>query len=118
MAAGAVRPKLGGVTGGLSGPAIRPVAVRCVYQVAQAFPEVPIIGIGGILSARDAVEFMLAGAWAVEVGTANFFDPDATTRIAQGIREFLGRKALSSVADLRGRMRLHGRVAESAHRRG
>src|SRR5206468_4189459 len=82
------RPRLGAVTGGLSGPAIRPVAIRCVYQVARAFPNVPIIGIGGITNARDAVEFLLAGAWAVEVGTANFFTPDATIQIARGVAEF------------------------------
>src|SRR5881628_3304519 len=90
------RPKLGGVTGGLSGPAIRPVAIRCVYQVARALPEVPIIGIGGIASALDAVEFLLAGAWAVQVGTANFFDPGVLVAVGEGIREFLARKGLAS----------------------
>jgi dihydroorotate dehydrogenase (NAD+) catalytic subunit len=99
------RPKLGGVTGGLSGPAIRPVAVRCVFQVAQAMPEVPILGIGGIRSARDAIEFLLAGAWAVQVGTANFFDPHATSQVARGIGEFLAARGLSSPAELRGRVR-------------
>src|SRR5438128_10838680 len=106
------RPKLGALTGGLAGPAIRPVAIRCVYQVAQALPGVPIIGIGGVTSARDAIEFLLAGAWAVQVGTANFFDPHAIPRIAHGIGEFLARKGLSSPAGLTGRGRVPDRVAE------
>ena len=117
------RPKLGAVTGGLSGPAIRPVAVRCVYQVAQALPEVPIIGIGGITAAADAVEFllaglMMAGAWAVQVGTANFFDPGALVEVGDGIREFLSRKGLSSPADLKGALRLGPDVPEPADRSG
>jgi dihydroorotate dehydrogenase (NAD+) catalytic subunit len=112
------RPKLGSVTGGLSGPAIKPVAVRCVYQVAQAFPEVPIMGIGGIRTAEDAVEFMLAGAWAVQVGTANFFDPHATVAIADGIGAFLRRKGLASPAELRRRGQVPGPVPEPASRGG
>ena len=70
-----MRPVLGGVTGGLSGPAIRPVAVRCVWQVHQALPDVPILGMGGIRSGLDALQFILAGASAVSVGTAVFGDP-------------------------------------------
>lgn len=112
------RPKLGAVTGGLSGPAMRPVAVRCVYQVAQALPATPIIGIGGITRAEDAIELMLAGAWAVQVGTANFFDPEATIRIAEGIGEFLARRGLSSPEDLRGKVQLEARVPEPAYRSG
>jgi dihydroorotate dehydrogenase (NAD+) catalytic subunit len=112
------RPKLGAVTGGLSGPAIRPVAVRCVHQVAQALPDVPIIGIGGITSAPDAVEFLLAGAWAVQVGTANFFNPDALLQVAHGIGQFLARKGLSSPEDLRRKVRLPDRVPEPAYRSG
>jgi dihydroorotate dehydrogenase (NAD+) catalytic subunit len=112
------RPRLGAVTGGLSGPAIRPVAVRCVYQVAQAFPNVPIIGMGGITSARDAIEFLLAGAWAVEVGTASFFAPDATIQVARGVAEFLAAKDLSSPADLRGKVSLAGRIPEPVSRSG
>jgi len=76
-----MRPTLAGVTGGLSGPAIRPVAVRCVWQVRQAFPNIPIIGMGGVRSGRDALEFMLAGATAVSVGTAIFNDPSAPARV-------------------------------------
>jgi dihydroorotate dehydrogenase (NAD+) catalytic subunit len=112
------RPKLGAVTGGLSGPAIRPVAIRCVHQVAQALPEVPIIGMGGITNAADAVEFLLAGAWAVQVGTANFFNPDVLAQVAQGIGQFLARKGLSSPADLRRKVRLPERVPEPAYRSG
>lgn len=98
------RPKLGAVTGGLSGPAIRPVAVRCVFQVARALPEVPILGIGGITDAASAIEFLLAGAWAVQVGTANYYNPEVTVEIAQGIGEFLVRRGLSTPADLRGKV--------------
>jgi dihydroorotate dehydrogenase (NAD+) catalytic subunit len=112
------RPALGAVTGGLSGPAIRPVAIRCVYQVAKALPGTPIIGIGGVTSARDAIEFLLAGAWAVQVGTANFFDPNAIPRIAQGIGEFLARKGLSSPADLTGKVKAPDHAPEPAYRSG
>lgn len=112
------RPKLGAVTGGLSGPAIKPVAIRCVYQVAQALPGVPIIGIGGIASAADAVEFLLAGAWAVQVGTANFFDPGVLVSVAQGIGEFLARKGMAGPAELRGRLHVAERVPEPAYRSG
>jgi dihydroorotate dehydrogenase (NAD+) catalytic subunit len=112
------RPKIGAVTGGLSGPAIRPVAVRCIYQVARALPGVPIIGIGGVVTPSDAVELMLAGAWAVQVGTANFFDPSATVRIARGIGEVLTGKGFRSPADLRGKVKLPDHVPEPAYRSG
>ena len=111
------RPKLGAVTGGLSGPAIKPVALRCVYEVAQALPGVPIIGMGGIRTATDAVEFLLAGAWAVQIGTANFFDPQVTVDVADGIEAFLVRKGLSNPADIRGKLVVQGR-AEPAYRSG
>ena len=110
------RPKLGAVTGGLSGPAIHPIAVRCVYQVARAFPQVPIMGIGGVATARDAVELMLAGAWAVQVGTANFADPEATIKIAEGVAEFLTRKGLGSPKDLVGKGRPRQRPGDPAGR--
>ncbi len=112
------RPSLGAVTGGLSGPAIRPVAVRAVYQVARALPDVPIIGMGGIRSAQDAAQFLLAGAWAVAVGTANFYKPDATIEVAQGLGELLASKGLRSPADLRGRMVVEEPVEELAARGG
>ena len=98
------KPVLGAITGGLSGPAIRPVAVRAVFQVARAFPERPILGIGGITDAPSAIEFLLAGAWAVQVGTANYYNPEITAEIGQGIGEFLLRRGLRSPADLRGRV--------------
>jgi dihydroorotate dehydrogenase (NAD+) catalytic subunit len=113
------RPSLGAVTGGLSGPAIRPVAIRAVFQVARALPEVPIIGMGGIRTARDAIEFLLAGAWAVAVGTANFFNPHATLEIAAGIADFLAARGLRSPSDLRGRVQADEETAlEPAYRSG
>ena len=112
------RPKLGGVTGGLSGPAIRPIAIRCVHQVARALPDVPIIGIGGIASADDAVEFLLAGAWAVQVGTANFYRPFAAIDIAAGIAAYLARKGFYRPDELRGKVRLPQDAPEPAYRSG
>lgn len=112
------RPKLGGVTGGLSGPAIRPVAVRAVYQVARALPEVPIIGMGGIRNARDAVEFLLAGAWAVAVGTTNFWNPQAVADVGRGIGEFLAQRGLRAPADLRAKVVAEEEAGEPAHRGG
>ncbi len=82
------RPKLANVTGGLSGPAIRPVAVRMVWQAARAV-DIPVIGIGGIMNHRDALEFLIAGASAIQVGTANFVNPGATTAIIDGLAEYL-----------------------------
>jgi dihydroorotate dehydrogenase (NAD+) catalytic subunit len=113
-----LRPKLGGVTGGLSGPAIRPVAVRCVHQVARALPDVPVIGIGGITSAEDAVEFLLAGAWAVQVGTVNFYRPYAAADVAAGIAAYLARKGLSHPDELRGKVKLPEDAPEPAYRSG
>jgi dihydroorotate dehydrogenase (NAD+) catalytic subunit len=95
------RPRLANVTGGLSGPAIKPVAVRMVWQVAQV-AEVPIIGIGGIMSAEDALEYIIAGATAVQVGTANFVNPQATTDIIDGIERFLVDRNIVRVSDLIG----------------
>ena len=101
---GTHRPKLGAITGGLSGPAIRPVAVRCVYQVARAVPETPIIGVGGVTDTDSAIELILAGASAVQVGTANYFNPQAPVEIAQGIGGYLLARGLKSPEDLRGRV--------------
>jgi dihydroorotate dehydrogenase (NAD+) catalytic subunit len=114
----AFRPKLGGTTGGLSGPAIRAVAVRCVFQVARALPDVPIIGMGGIVDAPSAIEFLLAGATAVAVGTANFFNPHATSEVAQGIGEFLAARGMSGPEDLRGRLVTPAQPQEPAYRGG
>ena len=95
------RPVLGNVTGGLSGPAVRPVAVRLVYQVAQAV-HIPIIGMGGIMCAEDAIEFMLAGASAVAVGTANFVQPDIAETIAHGILAYLDRHNAQNISEIVG----------------
>lgn len=97
------RPKLARVVGGLSGPAIKPVALRMVWQVAGAV-KVPVIGMGGIMNAVDAVEFLLAGASAVAVGTANFVDPAATMRIADGMEQWCASRGVTAVADLIGAM--------------
>ena len=97
------RPVLGNVVGGLSGPAVKPVAVRMVWQVAQAV-KVPIIGMGGIVTAEDAIEFMLAGASAVAVGTGNFVNPCATQTVAQGIKDYLEKRGLSTVQELVGKV--------------
>ena len=91
-------------TGGLSGPAIRPVAVRCVWQVARAV-KIPVIGLGGIMTAEDAIEFFMAGASAIEVGTANFIDPTASVRIARGINEWLDRHQCTSLQEIVGCVR-------------
>ena len=88
-------------TGGLSGPCIKPVALRMVYQVAHAV-TIPVIGLGGISSATDAVEFLLAGATAVEIGTANFVDPAITVKVAKGIGEYLDRYGFKSVREIVG----------------
>ena len=94
-----LRPALAGITGGLSGPAIRPMAVRCVWQVRQAMPEVPILGMGGIATGLDALQFLLAGANAVSVGTAIFNDPSAPWRIQQELAAALADRGFASVAD-------------------
>ena len=97
-----MRPALAGVTGGLSGPAIRPVALRCVWQVHQAMPEVPIMGIGGIRTGLDALEFLLAGASAVQVGTTVFGDPSAPIRVLEELRAALVERGLKNVTDVIG----------------
>jgi dihydroorotate dehydrogenase (NAD+) catalytic subunit len=94
-------PKLSIQTGGLSGPAVRPVAVRCVWQVARAV-HIPVIGLGGIMTAEDAIEFFMAGASAIEVGTANFIDPTASVRIAQGINQWLDHHGCQSLDEIIG----------------
>jgi dihydroorotate dehydrogenase (NAD+) catalytic subunit len=95
------RPRLARVVGGLSGPAIKPVALRMVWQVSSAV-DVPILGMGGIMDAADAVEFMLAGASAVAVGTANFVDPTSTMRVVDGLREYAEERGIAHLADLTG----------------
>lgn len=98
------RPVLATITGGLSGPAIRPIAVRMVWQAAQV-AKVPLIGMGGIVTARDALEFIIAGAKAVQVGTANFMDPDSAVQVARGIEEYV-RKNRTSVGELVGSLKV------------
>jgi dihydroorotate dehydrogenase (NAD+) catalytic subunit len=95
------RPRISNVTAGLSGPAIKPIALRMVYEVAQAV-KIPILGIGGISTAEDVVEFLLAGATAVEVGTANFWDPRACERLVNQLERWCLEQHIESVAELRG----------------
>jgi dihydroorotate dehydrogenase (NAD+) catalytic subunit len=96
-----MRPALSTITGGLSGPAIKPVALRMVWQVANAV-KIPVIGMGGIMSVSDALEFLLAGASAIQVGTASFIDPQASVNIVKGIEDFLERKGFSDVKQIIG----------------
>ena len=95
------RPKLSNIVGGLSGPAIRPIAVRMVYECRRAV-KIPVIGMGGIASATDALEFMIAGAAAVQVGTANFVDPFIWTKLLDGMRDYMARHEMTRLADLVG----------------
>jgi len=98
------RPKLANITGGLSGPAIKPVALRMVWQVARAV-NVPVIGIGGIFTAEDALEFLIAGATAVQVGTANFVNPGATVEILDGIERYLEKYQMDDIIELIGSLK-------------
>jgi dihydroorotate dehydrogenase (NAD+) catalytic subunit len=97
-----MRPVLAGMTGGLSGPAIRPVAVRCIWQVREALPDVPIIGMGGVRTGRDALELILAGATLVSVGTTTFHDPSACIRIVRELEEELARRGVERLSDVIG----------------
>jgi len=99
------RPKLSTVTGGLSGPCIKPIALRMVWQVFHAV-KIPVIGMGGICNWEDAIEFILAGATAIQVGTYNFIDPSASVKIVEGIEEYLLRHNIASVTDLVGAMEM------------
>lgn len=99
------KPKLSTITGGLSGPCIKPIAVRMVWEVYNAV-KIPIIGMGGISNWQDAIEFILAGSTAIQVGTYNFIDPTESVKIIEGIEEYLDRHRITSVADLVGQMRI------------
>jgi len=99
------RPRIGAGFGGLSGPAIKPIALRMVYQAAQAV-SIPVIGMGGIASGEDAAEFLIAGATAVEVGTASFWNPGAAAKVAQELQEFLIEQQIEDVRELTGTLRL------------
>ena len=95
------KPLLSIGTGGLSGPAVKPVAVRCVWQVAKAV-RIPVIGLGGIMNAKDAIEFLMAGACAIEIGTANFIDPAVSVKVAQGINDWLDQHGCKSIKEIIG----------------
>lgn len=99
------KPILSTITGGLSGPAVKPIALRMVWQVAQAV-KVPVVGMGGIMNAVDAIEFILAGATAIQIGTANFIDPTVTIKVLDGIEDYLKRHGYSSVNDIIGALEI------------
>lgn len=99
------KPILSTITGGLSGPAVKPIALRMVWQVARAV-KVPVIGMGGIMNATDAIEFLLAGASAIQIGTANFVDPTVSIKVIEGIEEYLIRHKYSSVKDIIGALEI------------
>ncbi|MCI5560637.1 MAG: dihydroorotate dehydrogenase [Phocaeicola sp.] len=99
------KPILSTITGGLSGPAVKPIALRMVWQVAQAV-NIPVIGLGGIMTAQDAIEFLLAGATAVQIGTANFIDPTTCQKVAQGINDYLEKYGYHSVSDIVGALEI------------
>jgi dihydroorotate dehydrogenase (NAD+) catalytic subunit len=98
------RPVLANVTGGLSGPAIKPVALAMVWKVAKEV-KVPVIGIGGIMNSQDALEFILAGASMIQVGTGNFVDPQTSLRIVNGLSEYCKKKKIKKISDLVGKLR-------------
>lgn len=100
------RPRLTNNTGGLSGPAVKPVALACVYKVYRAV-KIPIIGIGGISNYRDVIEFFLCGASVVQIGTALFVEPDAPIKIIQGLRQYLTKNKISKVSELTGQLRIY-----------
>ena len=93
------KPILSTITGGLSGPCVKPIALRMVWQVSKAI-SIPIIGLGGICSATDAIEFLLAGATAIQIGTANFIDPQITIKVVDGINDYLERKNIQSFVNV------------------
>ena len=99
------KPILSTVTGGLSGPAVKPIALRMVWQVAKAV-KIPVIGLGGIMNAADAIEFLLAGASAIQIGTANFIDPTISVKVVDGINDYLDRHGYNSVTEIIGALEL------------
>ena len=101
------KPRLSNVTGGLSGPAIKPIALRMVWEASRAV-KIPVLGIGGIVTAEDAVEFMLAGATAVQIGTASYADPRATERIAKGLESWCRSHDVPKVSSLTGALEIQG----------
>lgn len=101
-----MRPKLSTITGGLSGPAVKPVAVRMVWQVASKV-GIPVVGLGGIMNASDAIEFILAGASAIQIGTGNFVDPTTTIKVIDGIEDYCLRHGVTNVEEIRGAMKVN-----------
>jgi dihydroorotate dehydrogenase (NAD+) catalytic subunit len=99
------RPRLANITGGLTGPCIKPIAIKLVWEAARAV-KIPIIGMGGIQSAEDALEFIIAGASAVAVGTANFYEPQTSLHVLQGIREYMQRHGIEDLKSLVGSVKL------------
>lgn len=99
------RPILSTITGGLSGPAVKPIALRMVWQVSNAV-KIPIIGLGGIMNWQDAIEFMLAGATAIQIGTANFIDPEVTIKVIDGINNYLNKHGYTSAKDIIGKLEI------------
>jgi len=99
------KPRLGNITGGLSGPAIKPLALRMVYEAASVL-KIPIIGQGGIMSPEDGLEFIIAGATAISIGTANFIEPQSAILIKNGIKKYLIKNKMKSVKQLRGAMKI------------
>jgi dihydroorotate dehydrogenase (NAD+) catalytic subunit len=95
------KPKLANVLGGLSGPAIKPIALRMVFQVASRL-DIPVVGIGGIMTVNDALEYLICGATAVEVGTSNFIDPESCLRIVKGLEHYCEEQGISSIKDIIG----------------
>jgi dihydroorotate dehydrogenase (NAD+) catalytic subunit len=98
------KPRLANITGGLSGPAIKPVALAMVWKTAQKV-RVPVIGLGGIMNTQDALEFMLAGASMIQIGTGNFVDPECSIKIVEGLKEYCGEKKIKKILDLRGKLK-------------
>ena len=95
------KPLISTITGGLSGACVKPIALRMVWQVAKAV-KIPVVGLGGIMNATDAIEFFLAGASAIEIGTANFIDPTVTIKVIDGINDYLERHGFKSIRDIVG----------------
>jgi dihydroorotate dehydrogenase (NAD+) catalytic subunit len=106
------RPRLANVTGGLTGPCIKPIAIKLVWEAAKAV-KIPIIGMGGIQTAADAIEFMMAGATAVAVGTANFYEPQPALQVIAGIRQFMERRGIQDVREITGSVKLPGKSAQA-----
>jgi dihydroorotate dehydrogenase (NAD+) catalytic subunit len=104
------RPLLGNVLGGLSGPAIKPIALRCVYQASRAV-DTPIVGIGGIAGVSDVMEFIVAGATAVQIGTANYYDPTVSTRIIDALPDAVAEAGVDCLTDLVGTLRAYPKTS-------